>query len=228
MPFELKCVRGICFDVDGTLNDTDNEWAAALQQKLHGVRFLFKNHDPLSFSRWMMLTAESPANAVYHLLDHLSLDEPFARLYERLIRSRKSSAHSFMLMDHARELLEFLAQRYPCSIVSARDEGTTRSFVEQFGLGSYFRAIVTSQTCPHTKPFPDPVIYAAQQMGLQLDECVMIGDTTVDILAGKAAGAQTIGVLCGFGSESELRRAGADLIVKDLHEVMGAFEGSSA
>jgi phosphoglycolate phosphatase-like HAD superfamily hydrolase len=47
----------------------------------------------------------------------------------------------------------------------------------------------------------------------------MIGDTTVDILAGKAAGAQTVGVLCGFGEEAELRRAGADLIVKDLKEL---------
>jgi phosphoglycolate phosphatase-like HAD superfamily hydrolase len=41
----------------------------------------------------------------------------------------------------------------------------------------------------------------------------MVGDTTVDIRAGKAAGAQTAGVLCGFGSERELRRAGADLIL---------------
>jgi phosphoglycolate phosphatase-like HAD superfamily hydrolase len=41
----------------------------------------------------------------------------------------------------------------------------------------------------------------------------MIGDTTVDILAGRAAGAQTVGVLCGFGEEEELQRAGADLIL---------------
>ncbi len=224
MPFDLKRVRGICFDVDGTLSDTDTEWAIGLQRRLQVVRFLFKNHDPYTFTRWLVLISESPMNAVFHLLGHLSLDAPFARLYERLIRSRKSSTVSFILTDHARELLEFLSQRYPLSIVSARDEDITRSFVEYFGLGSYFRAIVTSQTCPHTKPFPDPLIYAAQKMGLNPEECVMIGDTTVDILAGKAAGAQTIGVLCGFGSESELRKAGADLIVKDLKEVMGAFE----
>jgi phosphoglycolate phosphatase len=42
----------------------------------------------------------------------------------------------------------------------------------------------------------------------------MIGDTTVDILAGRSAGAQTVGVLCGFGEEPELRRLGADLILE--------------
>ena len=36
----------------------------------------------------------------------------------------------------------------------------------------------------------------------------MIGDTTVDIRAGRSAGAQTVGVLCGFGEENELRRIG--------------------
>ena len=41
----------------------------------------------------------------------------------------------------------------------------------------------------------------------------MAGDTTVDIRAGKSAGAQTVGVLCGFGEEPELRRQGADLIL---------------
>jgi N-acetyl-D-muramate 6-phosphate phosphatase len=42
---------------------------------------------------------------------------------------------------------------------------------------------------------------------------LMVGDTTIDIRAGKAAGAQTVGVLCGFGQETELRRVGADLIL---------------
>ena len=54
-------------------------------------------------------------------------------------------------------------------------------------------------------------MWAAQQMQVKPEECLMVGDTTVDIRAGKSAGAQTVGVLCGFGTERELRRAGADL-----------------
>ena len=51
-------------------------------------------------------------------------------------------------------------------------------------------------------------------MGVSAEECLMIGDTTVDILAARAAGAQSIGVLCGFGEEKELENAGADLIIE--------------
>ncbi|MBK7338591.1 MAG: HAD family hydrolase [Saprospirales bacterium] len=48
----------------------------------------------------------------------------------------------------------------------------------------------------------------------------MIGDTTADIRAGKAAGAQTVGVLCGFGEEPELRKMGADEIIDDTTKLL--------
>ena len=53
---------------------------------------------------------------------------------------------------------------------------------------------------------------AAKMMKVSPEECLMIGDTTVDIRAGRSAGAQTAGVLCGFGEEYELRKMGADAI----------------
>ena len=48
----------------------------------------------------------------------------------------------------------------------------------------------------------------------------MIGDTTVDMRAGKSAGAQIVGVLCGFGEEPELRKKGADMILKSTPELV--------
>lgn len=126
-------------------------------------------------------------------------------------------------MHDAPELLALLQERYPQTIVSARDDRTTELFLSQFELAKFFRAVVTAQTCEYTKPFPHPVLHAAEAMGLKAEECVMIGDTTVDILAGKRAGAQTIGLLCGFGTEDELRRVGADLIVRDLDELQRVF-----
>ena len=55
----------------------------------------------------------------------------------------------------------------------------------------------------------------------------MIGDTTVDILAGKRAGAQTVGVLCGFGTQRELVKAGADVVLNNLEELHALLFGVS-
>jgi len=86
---------------------------------------------------------------------------------------------------------------------------------------------VTALTAEHTKPFPDPILYAAHRMGVSPEACLMIGDTNVDIRAGKAAGAQTVGVLCGFGEERELRRRGADLILEFTAQVAHVLLGGN-
>jgi phosphoglycolate phosphatase-like HAD superfamily hydrolase len=106
-----------------------------------------------------------------------------------------------------------LRPRYPLSIITARGKRTTQQFLDQFELASGFVCVAPGQTCRHTKPYPDPVLWVAAQMGVPPEQCLMVGDTTLDIRAGKAAGAQAVGVLCGFGEEDELRRAGADLIL---------------
>ena len=219
MPLDLARIQAICFDVDGTLSDTDDEWAARISSRLSAMKFLFKNRDPKPAVRSLIMVSETPLNLVYYWLDRLSLDDNFARLYEKMVMRRGRIRHVFWLMQFAPELLDSLSARYPLSIVSARDEITTQSFIEQFMLQKYFHAVATSQTCEHTKPYPHPVLWTAERMQVPAANCLMIGDTTVDILAGKAAGAQTVGVLCGFGTEKELRKAGADLIVKDLKEL---------
>lgn len=223
MTIDLSKVKGLCFDVDGTLSDTDDVWVAQLTSYFRHFSFLFKQGNPQPFARWLVMVTESPMNWVYHLLDHLSLDDNFARLYSKLSQNRKKRPVPFQLMKGAAELLEFTRHRYPLTVVSARDEASTRRFLDQFAITPFFKQVVASQTCEFTKPFPHPVRFAAQSMELEPEDCLMIGDTTVDVLAGKAAGAQTVGLLCGFGTEKELRKAGADIVLNDLSELMALF-----
>jgi len=51
-----------------------------------------------------------------------------------------------------------------------------------------------------------------------------VGDTIVDIRAGSKAGSQTVGVLCGFGEEDELRKRGADMILATTPELRQVLE----
>ena len=54
----------------------------------------------------------------------------------------------------------------------------------------------------------------------------MIGDTTIDIRTGVAAGAQSVGVLCGFGTEDELRATGAELVLRTTSDLLGVLRPS--
>jgi phosphoglycolate phosphatase-like HAD superfamily hydrolase len=156
---------------------------------------------------------EAPGNTLIGLPDIIGLDDELLGLWEWLNRHRPRPMKHFIMVPGIKEMLERLHGRYPMAVVSARDDKSTRAFLKQFGLTGYFREIVTAITAEHTKPYPDPILYAAERMGVAPEHCLMVGDTTVDIRAGKAAGAQTVGVLCGFGEAGELKRRGADVIL---------------
>jgi len=220
MSFDPARVKAVCFDIDGTLSNTDDQWVSQVEGHLRWLKILFRHMDTVPLARWLVMASESPSSILYHWLDAMSLDGKVAKLYERMIRRHPHTVKNFWLMPAARETLDRLVGHYPLSVVSARDTRSTQEFLTQFSLQGYFTAVATSQTCEHTKPYPHPVLWAAEKMQVAAQNCVMVGDTTVDVLAGRAAGAQTVGLLCGFGTERELRRAGADLILQDLRELM--------
>ena len=167
------------------------------------------------------MVLESPGNLVYQIFDRFTLDDEVSQVYNWIAhRNAGKKPKHFWMVPNGLELIQYCFQKYPLSIVSARDEKSTYAFLHQFEITPLFRSVVTAQTCAYTKPFPDPILRAAQEMGIAPENCLMVGDTTVDIRAGKAAGAQTVGVLCGFGTEKELRRAGADLILNHTYELM--------
>jgi HAD superfamily hydrolase (TIGR01549 family) len=219
MPLDISRIKALCFDVDGTLSDTDDYYAQKIAKYL--PRSLFR--DPAHTARRLVMWIESPGNALLGFADRIGIDDEMVALIDWLNRHRKSPLKKYLIVPGVEEMFNILQGRYPMAVVSARDEKSTMRFLTQFDLCKYFEVIVTGLSAPHTKPYPDPILFAAQRMGIQPHECVMIGDTTVDMRAGKAAGAQTIGVLCGFGEEPELKQLGADLILKSTGDITALF-----
>ncbi len=225
MPLHVSRIRAICFDVDGTLSDTDDVMVAQLAGLLYPFHFLFPGKDLVRVARGIVMEAESPANFLAGTADLVGLDDEIFALKNWVVRQSKKKTKAFQLVPGTREMLERLSPHYPLAIVSARDADTTMEFLDQFHLAAFFTCIATGQTCEHTKPFADPVLWAAREMGVPPETCLMVGDTTVDMQAGKAAGAQAVGVLCGFGEEAELRRHGADMILSQTAELVQVLEG---
>lgn len=219
---DFSRLHALCFDVDGTLCDTDDQMVIRLSRWLRLVSFLFSKNDSQTAARRLVMAMENPGTYLYGLTDHLHIDHHIAILADHLFQLRKSINHeSLPIIPGIKEMLERLWSHYPMAVVSARGRRNTLAFLDHYQLTPFFKAIATGQTCPHTKPYPDPILWAAEQMNVLPSECLMIGDTTVDIRAGKAAGTLTVGVLCGFGEEQELLDAGADLILPNTPDLIG-------
>ncbi len=214
MPLDIPRIRALCFDVDGTLSDTDDQFIHKLVKILTPFKFFFRDNNLHPFARKMVMFTEAPGNFLFGIPDKLRIDRELAAIGDFFYRKGHGKSGGFLLIPGVIEALKKLNRHYPMSVVSARGGRSTQVFLDQFDLNPFFQSIATAHTCEYTKPYPDPILWAAEQMSVQPDECLMIGDTTIDIRAAKAAGAQSVGVLCGFGEEEELRRAGGDLILE--------------
>lgn len=228
MNLDKQRIRALLFDIDGTLSDTDDHMVNRLAKLLVPVRWLFKDKDPRSFAHWLIMAAESPGNFMYSALDTIGVDKYFAKLFDLRAQRKQLKRHPndlFIILPGIKEMLTDLAGHYPMAVVSARNAYSSNLFLKHFGLEPYFKVVVTSQTCPHTKPYPDPLHYAARELGVPIQGCLMIGDTIVDVHAAMAAGAQSLSVLCGFGREKELQKAGTQAILESTAQLSQFLKG---
>ncbi|MGD9049408.1 MAG: AI-2E family transporter [Anaerolineae bacterium] len=213
-------IDAILFDLDGTLIETDDEAVDTLARRLHPVRWLLPRRDTTRIARGILMSIEGPAYSLMTFLDRLGLDDDVFDLGDRLQRLRGLyTPVNFRPVDGVGEMLIDLSHRYHLGIVTTRSHAHAEIFVSQQGLDDLFQVIVGREDTWRIKPHPSPVLHAAEQLGVQVERCLMVGDTTADMWAARSAGARSAAVLCGFGEQEELERAGADLILQITTEL---------
>jgi phosphoglycolate phosphatase len=215
---DFDSIEAIFFDLDGTLIDTDDQAV----ERISGWLMPFFGQRAHSISRWLLMQSETPGNLLITILDKLGLDIQFMTFTDRLRRRRGVyPAAEFRLIDGVERLISSLRDNYRLGIVTTR----SRYHIEQFKLlfpsiAGAFEVTMGLQDSEWLKPNPQPIFLAAERLGIPVENCLMVGDTTVDMKAGRRAGAWTVGVLCGFGQRSELERAGAHLILDSTSDLL--------
>jgi HAD superfamily hydrolase (TIGR01509 family) len=209
LPFHPDDVDAVLFDLDGTLINSDDEEVDRWARRI--ARLYTATPQARSTARKLVMALESPVNALFTALDLVGLDTPVVRLLIALQGARPAAG--LPPIDGAASLIDRLAARYKLAVVSTRTVAEGRAFLESIDRQGRFDALAGRDTTWRIKPHPQPVHYAARMLGVDPARCLMVGDTTVDIKAGRRAGAWTCGVLCGYGQRRELTRAGAHLIL---------------
>ena len=84
--------------------------------------------------------------------------------------------------------------------------------------------MITGDDVTEFKPDPEALIQALSRLAVAASAAVMVGDSDVDIIAGKRAKTYTIGVTYGFSTKEALERCKPDAIVDDLMAVLSLIE----
>ena len=153
----------------------------------------------------------------------LSADEA-ARLQQLHAEAYAQRVANVRPLPGARQLLAHLSMlSVPWVIATSAKLASARPSVQSLGLGPE-AIIVTRDQVEYAKPDPDLFLEAAKQLGIAIDDVVVVGDSVWDLLAARRARALGVGLLSGGYGQEELERAGAYRVYQDPADLLGHLD----
>jgi phosphoglycolate phosphatase len=224
----LTGVRAILFDLDGTLVDTAPDIAAAVEATLldlqrpsvgeaavrsyigRGVDVLL--HRVLTGTRDGSAAADEHERARDVFLDHYGAHNGrTATIYPGVLEG----------IEHARKL----GLKLCC--VTNKPQAFSDALLAQVGLDRYLEFVQGGDALPKGKPDPMPLLHAAAQLGIAPQQCLMIGDSSNDALAARAAGMPVALVGYGYSEDQPVDTIDCDAVVASIADVITALAAST-
>jgi HAD superfamily hydrolase (TIGR01509 family) len=206
------------FDLDGTLVDSVYQHVLAWREAL--------DREAIPLSVWRIhrrigMSGGLFANALLRELGREITPELTARLREGHAQAFLGRVGEIKPLPGAVELLRSLTELgTPWAIATSGRLETAAPLIRSLGVDPEQAAIVTRDQVRYAKPDPDLFLTAAQRLGVDIEDSVVVGDSVWDLLAARRARALGVGVLSGGYGEDELERAGAYRVYDDPADLL--------
>ncbi len=114
----------------------------------------------------------------------------------------------------------------PKAVVTNKPTELTFGILEGLQIRSQFTVVLGGDSLPERKPSALPLLEAARRCEVSPSQCLMVGDSMIDISAAKAALMKSCGLITGFRGRDELEKAGADFLIQNLVELKSLVESA--
>ncbi|MCK5693873.1 MAG: HAD-IA family hydrolase [Bacteroidales bacterium] len=208
-----KQLKAILFDMDGVLLDSEEYICRAGIMMFKEKGYEVSPDDFLEFTgmgenRYLGGVAEKHGIPFELVKDKARTYE----IYEEIV------AGQLIPFDGVVDFIELCRSRgLKLAVASSADPPKVETNLEEIGIpASTFGTVVTGLDIEHKKPSPDIFLKAAENLGVDASECLVIEDAISGVAAGKAAGAKVLALTTSFSAE-EL--SGADWVAGLLTDV---------
>ncbi len=195
----FRSIAAVLFDLDGTLVDSAPDLAAAAEQ-MRQERGLPPY--PLDLYRPM---AGAGARGMLEIAFGLAPDHPDAPAMreEFFVNYERRLTERTVVFDGVPELIARIGERgLPWGVVTNKSARFTVPLTRAMPLFDSAAVIISGDTTAHAKPHPEPLLEAARRLAVDPAQCLYVGDDERDVVAGLAAGMQTVVASYGYLGKS--------------------------
>lgn len=210
-------ISGIIFDFDGTLVDTVDDIASAMNTVLQ--TYGYSGWPEEQYRQWVgqgtrqMIRQASPQN-----INQQEVYEKFTSEYEAHCLEKTR------IFTGINELLtQLLHMDMPLSILSNKSQKLLRYMTNRLFPEKCFISVVGVTQDTPVKPAPGHLNQIIQKMNVSPEQCLMIGDTSIDIKAGQNAGVSTLAVEWGYQNKHILAKEHPDYFAAEPCEILNIF-----
>lgn len=224
----LRKPKLILIDVDGTLVDSVPDLGYCVNSMMRELGM--SGHAEDKVREWV-------GNGVERLVRRALIGKLQGEPDEELFRKGyplfldcyaiNTSARS-CLYPGVREGLDLLHSRdYVLGSVTNKATQFTVPLMKDLGIYNDFAVVVAGDTLDKQKPDPDPLLFAAERMGVAPGDCLMVGDSISDVKAARAAGFQIVCVPYGYNHGDDIHDANPDAVIDSLVQLDTLLQGAA-
>jgi phosphoglycolate phosphatase len=209
--------RAAVFDFDGTLVDTREPILLGLKQA-----FATAGRTPPPDPEILRHVGFGLHEVLAKLIGPVAPEEIERLAADYRARFDEVAPGRTRVIDGVREALDHLrAKGVRLAIATNRTRASLDPMLEEHGILGMFDVRLSAACVPFPKPHPLMLERALETLGVDAGSALMVGDTTVDVRMGRAAGVDTCAVTYGAHTEEELRREGPTHVVRHAADLRG-------
>lgn len=207
-------INHICFDLDGTLVDSKETIIKSTISALDSLNIPHKI-DHKKFSNMIGL----------HFNDIFSEFNIPVTDFDTFINIYKSEYFKYIsdsvLYDGVKIVLKDLSEKkVKISLLTTKGQDQADRLIDHFELRNYFSFVMGRRDGLKHKPSPESLLFICDEINVEPKGTLMVGDTELDILCGKNAGAKTCAVSYGYRTENQLKENKPDFFINNLSELI--------
>ena len=238
---KLHSIRGVAFDLDGTLVDSAPGLTAAVDMALYALELpqagesrvitWIGNGADVLMERALTWSRQERASQRMAQgkpgVDHADLPQEeqvrmLRKLFDRYYQETVEEG-SFLFPTVADTLAALHSKGLPLALVTNKPTPFVAPLLEALDIARYFTVVIGGDDVKNKKPHPEPLLLVAERLGLDPAELLFVGDSRNDIQAAQAAGCCSVGLTYGYNYGEAIAFSNPDYVFERFNDLLPAL-----